>query len=123
MRLHVTLREEPLDGSDLQVVVRCGVWNNDRIRGTFPNSTREAYEELLERHPELRARLAARYGTEFAVVSVFARPGEAGLVPDAVGVRRSASVAGYPQPSQQVRQVPRGGHRLAQVGRLRGPAY
>ena len=85
MRLHVTLREEPLYGSDLQVVVRCGVWNNDRIRGTFPNSTREAYEELLEQHPELRARLAARYGTEFAVVSVFARPGEAGLLPNAVG--------------------------------------
>ena len=85
MRLHVTLREEPLYGSDLQVVVRCGVWNNDRIRGTFPNSTREAYEELLEQHPELRARLAARFGTEFAVVSVFARPGEAGLLPNAVG--------------------------------------
>lgn len=85
MRLHVSLREEHLDGSDLQVVVRCGVWNNDRIRSNFPDSTREAYEDLLEHHPELRARLADRYGTEFAVVSVFARPGEAGLLPDAVG--------------------------------------
>lgn len=85
MRLHVTLREEPLDGSDLHVVVRCGVWNNDRIRSNFPNSTREAYEQLLEQHPELRSRLADRYGTEFAVVSVFARPGEPGSLPDAVG--------------------------------------
>lgn len=85
MRLHVTLREESLDGSDLKVVVRCGVWNNERIRGTAPSSTREAYEDLLEHHPELRARLSARYGTEFAVVSVFARPGEVGLRPDAVG--------------------------------------
>ena len=85
MRLHITLREEPLDGSDLRVVVRCGVWNNDRIRDNFPRSTREAYEDLLEQHPELRFRLAERYGTEFAVISVFARPGEAGLLPDAVG--------------------------------------
>lgn len=85
MRLHITLREEPLDGSDLKVVVRCGVWNNEKIRGTFPPSTREAYEELLDRHPELRARLAERFGSEFAVVSVFARPGDAGLLPDAVG--------------------------------------
>lgn len=85
MRLHITLREEPLDGSDLQVVVRCGVWNNDRIRDNFPRSTLEAYEDLLEQHPELRTRLTDRYGTEFAVVSVFARPGEAGLLPDVVG--------------------------------------
>ena len=85
MRLHVTLREEPLGGSELQVVVRCGVWNNERIRGTFPNAAREAYEELLQRHPDLRARLTAQYGAELAVVSVFARPREAGLLPDAVG--------------------------------------
>lgn len=88
MRLHITLREEPLDGSDLRVVVRCGVWNNDRIRDNFPRNTREAYEDLLEQHPELRARLTDRFGTEFAVVSVFARPGEAGLLPDAVGGSR-----------------------------------
>lgn len=85
MRLHITLREEPLNGSDLKVVVRCGVWNNENIRTNFPSSTREAYEELLERYPDLRARLAERYGSEFAVVSVFARPGAAGLLPDAVG--------------------------------------
>lgn len=85
MRLHVTLREESLDGSDLQVVVSCGVWSNERMRGSFPQATREAYEDLLERHPELRARLTARYGNDFAVVSVFARPGEPGLRPDTVG--------------------------------------
>ena len=85
MHLHATLCEQPLGGSDLQVVIRCGVWNNERIRGTFPKATREAYEELLERHLDLRSRLTARYGAEFAVVSVFARPGESDLLPDAVG--------------------------------------
>ena len=85
MRLHVTLRDEPLDGSDIRVVVRCGVWDNERMRSTFPSAVKEGYEDLLERHPELRTRLVSRYGTEFAVVSVFARPGEPGLLPDAVG--------------------------------------
>lgn len=85
MRVVVTLRRAPLDGSDIEVVVRLGVWNKDRIRENYTAGIRATYEELLDREPGLRERLSAKYGEEFAVLSVFARPGPAGLRPDQVG--------------------------------------
>ena len=85
MFLKVTLREESLEGSNLEVVVRLGVWNNTRIRENYTEQIHASYEELLEREPTLRERLAEKDGEEFAVISVFARPGPEGLLPDHVG--------------------------------------
>lgn len=81
--LHVTIPEERLDGTDRRVVVRLGVWDNNHIRGTYPDAVVEPYERMLLENPDLRDRLAAKHGDTFFVLSVFVRPGAPGLRPDA----------------------------------------
>ena len=85
MRVIVTLRQESLNGSDIEVVVRLGVWNREKIRENHTAEIHASYEDLLRREPDLRDRLSRKYGDEFAVLSVFARPGVVGLRPQQVG--------------------------------------
>ena len=115
--LHVTIREEDLDGTGRRVVVRLGVWDNNHVRDTYSSTVVEAYERLLVENPELRDRLAAKHGDTFYVLSVFVRPGDPGLRPDTEGSAELDAWLGNPPADV------RGQYREAVIADLLGAGF
>jgi hypothetical protein len=82
--LRVTLRSEDRPVTADEVLVRFGVWDNDTIRDKHDPDAMAIYRSALA-GSDLMTRLVSNFGTAFAVLSVYRRPGPADVVPGESG--------------------------------------
>lgn len=81
-RLRVILRTSHFSTGDECVVVRFGEWKSENIRNQFREDSVAAYDEFLQRHPEVRRLVEEKFGDTYFPVSVFLRPGDLNTPPD-----------------------------------------